>query len=167
VSQLKIERNEMNNWKAFYDLQKKKESNKKDLNKKRLVYLAVFVASMLFGSLVLAVISSAALAKLLFGSLFGILAVVAFIAHFVCYYWVIAAIFQDDGVGGGILFLFLSVITCYIWYVYYSFMNCNALVAALGSFGAFLSKALAAAAVYTYTGGAFTILPFGFQIVPV
>ena len=157
----------MNNWQAFYDLEKKKESIKKDLSKKRLVYLAVFVFSMLLGSLLLAVISSASLAKLLFGSLFAILSVAAFIAHFVCYYWVIAAIFQDDGIGGGFLFLFLSVITCYIWYVYYSFMNCNALVAALGSFGAVLSKALAAAAVYTYTGGAFTILPFGFQVVPV
>jgi len=157
----------MNNWQAFYDLEKKKKSIKKDLSKKRLIYLAVFVASMLLGSILLAVISSASLAKLLFGSLFAILSVAAFIAHFVCYYWVIAAIFQADGIGGGILFLFLSVITCYIWYVYYSFMNCNALVAALGSFGAVLSKALAAAAVYTYTGGAFTILPFGFQIVPV
>ena len=157
----------MNNWQAFYDLEKKKESIKKDLSKKRLIYLAVFVASMLLGSILLAVISSASLAKLLFGSLFAILSVAALIAHFVCYYWVIAAIFQADGIGGGILFLFLSVITCYIWYVYYSFMNCNALVAALGSFGAVLSKALAAAAVYTYTGGAFTILPFGFQIVPV
>ena len=157
----------MNNWQAFYDLEKKKKSIKKDLSKKRLIYLAVFVASMLLGSILLAVISSASLAKLLFGSLLAILSVAAFIAHFVCYYWVIAAIFQADGIGGGILFLFLSVITCYIWYVYYSFMNCNALVAALGSFGAVLSKALAAAAVYTYTGGAFTILPFGFQIVPV
>lgn len=157
----------MNDWRAFYDFEKKKESIKKDLSKKRLVYLAVFVASMMFGSLILAVISSAALAKVLFGSLFAVLAVVAFISHFVCYYWVIAAIFQADGIGGGILFLFLSVITCYIWYVYYSFMNCNSLVAALGSFGAVLSKALAAAAVYTYTGGAFTILPLGFQIVPV
>ena len=157
----------MNDWRAFYDFEKKKESIKKDLSKKRLVYLAVFVASMMFGSLILAVISSAVLAKVLFGSLFAVLAVVAFISHFVCYYWVIAAIFQADGIGGGILFLFLSVITCYIWYVYYSFMNCNSLVAALGSFGAVLSKALAAAAVYTYTGGAFTILPLGFQIVPV
>ena len=157
----------MNNWQAFYDLEKKKESVKKDLNNKRLVYLAVFIASLMLGSLLLAVISSASLAKLLFGSLFGLLAVAAFISHVVCYYWVIAAIFQSDGVGGGILFLFLSVITCYIWYVYYSFMNCNSLVAALGSFGAVLSKALAAAAVYTYTGGTFTILPFGFQIVPV
>tara|TARA_B100001564_G_C20559292_1_gene632995 strand:- start:541 stop:1014 length:474 start_codon:yes stop_codon:yes gene_type:complete len=157
----------MNNWQAYYDLEKKKESNKKQLNNKRLLYFAVFVASMMLGSLLLAVISSAALAKLLFGSLFAILALAAFISHVVCYYWVIAAIFQDDGIGGGFLFLFLSVITCYIWYVYYSFMNCNALVAALGSFGAVLSKALAAAAVYTYTGGAFTILPFGFQVVPV
>ena len=157
----------MNNWQAFYDLEKKKESVKKSLNKKRLIYLAVFIASMMVGSILLAVISSPSLAKLLFGSLFAILSVVAFIAHFVCYYWVIAAIFQADGIGGGILFLFLSVITCYIWYVYYSFMNCNTLVAMLGSFGAALSKALAAAAVYTYTGGAFTILPFGFQIVPV
>lgn len=157
----------MNNWQAFYDLEKKKESVKKSLNKKRLIYLAVFIASMMVGSLLLAVISSPSLAKLLFGSLFGILAIVALISHAVCYYWVIAAIFQDDGIGGGILFLFLSAITCYIWYVYYSFVNCNPLLAALGSFGAILAKALAAAAVYTYTGGTFTILPFGFQIVPV
>ena len=46
-------------------------------------------------------------------------------------------------------------------------MNCNALVAVLSSFGAILAKSLAAAAVYTYTGGAFTIPLFGFVIVPV
>lgn len=157
----------MNDWKAFYEFEKRKESYKKEATKKRLLFLGVFFLSLMLGSLLLAVISSAALAKVLFGSLFAILAVVAFISHFVCYYWVIAAIFQQDGIAGGLLFLFLSVITCYIWYVYYSFMNCNTLVAMLGSFGAVLSKALAAAAVYTYTGGAFTILPFGFQIVPV
>ena len=36
-----------------------------------------------------------------------------------------------------------------------------------GSFGGILAKACAAASVYIYTGGAFTILPFGFHVVPV
>ena len=31
----------MNNWKAFYDLEKKKESDKRELNKKRLLFLGV------------------------------------------------------------------------------------------------------------------------------
>ena len=55
----------------------------------------------------------------------------------------------------------------YIYCIYYAFMKCNALVAVLSSFGAILAKSLAAAAVYTYTGGAFTIPLFGFVIVPV
>ena len=91
----------------------------------------------------------------------------AAISHVILYYWVIAAVFQDEGIGGGLVFLFLCGITCYIYYIYYAFMNCNALVAVLSSFGAILAKSLAAAAVYTYTGGAFTIPLFGFVIVPV
>ena len=157
----------MNNWKAFYDLEKKKESDKRELNKKRLLFLGVFSLSLIVISLVLAVVSSAALAKTLFGALFAILGVAALIAHIVCHYWVIAAVFQDEGVGGGLTFLFLCGITCDIYYMYYSFVNCSSLVAVLGSFGALLSKALAAAAVYTYTGGAFTIPLFGLSIVPV
>ena len=157
----------MNNWQAFYDLQKKKESDKKELNNKRLLFLGVFSLSLVVISLILAVVSSAALAKLIFGSLFALLAVAAAIAHVILYYWVIAAVFQDEGIGGGLVFLFLCGITCYIYYIYYAFMNCNALVAVLSSFGAILAKSLAAAAVYTYTGGAFTIPLFGFVIVPV
>ena len=157
----------MNNWQAFYDLQKKKESDKKELNNKRLLFLGVFCLSLIVISLILAVVSSAALAKLIFGSLFAILAVAATIAHVVFYYWVIAAVFQDEGIGGGLVFLFLCGITCYLYYIYYAFMNCTPLVAVLSSFGALLAKSLAAAAVYTYTGGAFTIPLFGFVIVPV
>jgi len=157
----------MNNWQAFYDLQKKKESDKKELNNKRLLFLGVFCLSLIVISLILAVVSSAALAKLIFGSLFAFLAVAATIAHVVFYYWVIAAVFQDEGIGGGLVFLFLCGITCYLYYIYYAFMNCTPLVAVLSSFGALLAKSLAAAAVYTYTGGAFTIPLFGFAIVPV
>ena len=157
----------MNNWQAFYDLQKKKESDKKELNNKRLLFLGVFSLSLVVLSLILAVVSSTALAKLIFGSLFAILAVAATIAHVVFYYWVIAAVFQDEGIGGGLVFLFLCGITCYLYYIYYAFMNCTPLVAVLSSFGALLAKSLAAAAVYTYTGGAFTIPLFGFVIVPV
>ena len=157
----------MNNWKAFYDLQKKKESDKKELNNKRLLFLGVFCLSLIVISLILAVVSSAALAKLIFGGLFALLGIAAAIAHVVFYYWVIAAVFQDEGISGGLVFLFLCGITCYIYYIYYAFMNCNALVAVLSSFGAILAKSLAAAAVYTYTGGAFTIPLFGMQIVPV
>ena len=157
----------MNNWQAFYDLQKKKESDKKELTNKRLLFLGVFCLSLIVISLILAVVSSAALAKLIFGSLFAFLAVAATIAHVVFYYWVIAAVFQDEGVGGGLVFLFLCGITCYLYYIYYAFMNCTPLVAVLSSFGALLAKSLAAAAVYTYTGGAFTIPLFGFVIVPV
>ena len=157
----------MNNWQAFYDLQKKKESDKKELNNKRLLFLGVFCLSLIVISLILAVVSSAALAKLIFGGLFALLAVAATIAHVVFYYWVIAAVFQDEGIGGGLVFLFLCGITCYLYYIYYAFMNCTPLVAVLSSFGALLAKSLAAAAVYTYTGGAFTIPLFGFVIVPV
>ena len=157
----------MNNWQAYYDLEKKKELSNKELNKKRLLFLGVFSLSLIVISLVLAVVSSAALAKTLFGGLFALLGVAALIAHIVCHYWVIAAVFQDEGVGGGLTFIFLCAITCDIYYIYYSFVNCSSLVAVLGSFGALLSKALAAAAVYTYTGGAFTIPLFGLSIVPV
>ena len=157
----------MNNWQAFYDLQKKKESDKKELNNKRLLFLGVFSLSLVVISLILAVVSSAALAKLIFGSLFAILAVAATIAHVVFYYCVIAAVFQDEGISGGLVFLFLCGITCYLYYIYYAFMNCTPLVAVLSSFGALLAKSLAAAAVYIYTGGAFTIPLFGFVIVPV
>jgi hypothetical protein len=59
----------MNNWQAFYDLEKKKESDKKELNNKRLLFLGVFSLSLIVISLILAVVSSAALAKLIFGSL--------------------------------------------------------------------------------------------------
>ena len=157
----------MNNWKAFYEFEQKKASIKKEHMQKRLLFFAVFGLSLMLISLILAVVSSAALAKVLFGTLFGVLGIAAFIAHFVCYYLVIAAVFQDEGIGGGLTFLFLCGITCYIYYIYYSFMNCNSLVAVLGSFGALIAKSLAAAAVYTYTGGAFTIPLFGMQIVPV
>ena len=157
----------MNNWQAFYDLQKKKESDKKELNNKRLLFLGVFCLSLIVVSLILAVVSSAALAKLIFGGLFALLGIAAAIAHVVFYYWVIAAVFQDEGIGGGLVFLFLCGITCYLYYVYYAFMNCTPLVAVLSSFGALLAKSLAAAAVYTYTGGAFTIPLFGMQIIPV
>ena len=157
----------MNNWKEFYDLEKKKELKNKELNKKRLLFLGVFGLSLIVFSLVLAVVSSAALAKMLFGGLLALLGVAALIAYIVCHYWVIAAAFQDEGISGGLTFLFLCGITCDIYYIYYSFMNCSSLVAVLGSFGALLSKALAAAAVYTYTGGAFTIPLFGLSIVTV
>ena len=157
----------MNNWQAYYDFEKKKESNRQELSKKRIIFLGVFALTLAVVSLLLAVFSSPAMAKLLFGGLFALLGIAAAIAHVVFYYWVIAAVFQDEGVSGGLVFLFLCGITCYIYYIYYAFMNCNALVAVLSSFGALLAKSLAAAAVYTYTGGAFTIPLFGMQIVPV
>ena len=157
----------MNNWQAYYDFEKKKESNRQELNKKKIIFLAVFALTLAVVSLLLAVFSSPAMAKLLFGGLFALLGIASAIAHIVFYYWVIAAVFQDEGISGGLVFLFLCGITCYIYYIYYAFMNCNALVAVLSSFGAILAKSLAAAAVYTYTGGAFTIPLFGMQIVPV
>ena len=157
----------MNNWQAYYDFEKKKESNRQELSKKRIIFLGVFALTLAVVSLLLAVFSSAAMAKLLFGSLFALLGIAAAIAHIVFYYWVIAAVFQDEGISGGLVFLFLCGITCYIYYIYYAFMNCNALVAVLSSFGAILAKSLAAAAVYTYTGGAFTIPLLGFQVIPV
>ena len=157
----------MNNWKSFYDFEKAKEAVKKEQAQKRLLFFGVFALSLMLISLILAVVSSAALAKVLFGSLFALLGIAAAIAHVVFYYWVIAAVFQDEGIGGGLVFLFLCGITCYLYYVYYAFMNCTPLVAVLSSFGALLAKSLAAAAVYTYTGGAFTIPLFGFAIIPV
>ena len=157
----------MNNWKSFYDFEKAKQAVKKEQQQKRLLFFGVFALSLMLMSLILAVVSSAALAKVLFGSLFALLGIAAAIAHVVFYYWVIAAVFQDEGISGGLVFLFLCGITCYIYYVYYAFMNCTPLVAVLSSFGALLAKSLAAAAVYTYTGGAFTIPLFGMQIVPV
>ena len=157
----------MNNWKSFYDFEKAKEAVKKEQSQKRLIFLGLFAISVIVFSLILAVVSSAALAKLIFGSLFALLGLAAFIAHIVFYYWVIAAVFQDEGVSGGLVFLFVCGITCYLYYIYYAFMNCTPLVAVLSSFGAILAKSLAAAAVYTYTGGAFTIPLFGMQIVPV
>ena len=157
----------MNNWKAYYDLEEKRDLLNKELNKKRLLFLGVFSLSLFLISLVLAVVSSAALAKVLFGGLFALLGIAALIAHIVCHYWVIAAVFQDEGVSGGLIFLFLCGITCDLYYVYYSFVNCSSLMAVLGSFGALLAKALAAASVYVYTGGAFTIPLFGLSIVPV
>jgi len=157
----------MNNWKSFYDFEKAKQAVKKEQAQKRLLFFGVFALSLMLMSLILAVVSSAALAKVLFGSLFALLGVAAAIAHVVFYYWVIAAVFQDEGISGGLVFLFLCGITCYIYYVYYAFMNCTPLVAVLSSFGALLAKSLAAAAVYTYTGGAFTIPLFGFVIIPV
>ena len=157
----------MNKWKSFYDFEKAKEAVKKEQSQKRLLFFGVFALSLMLMSLILAVVSSAALAKVLFGSLFALLGIAAAIAHVVFYYWVIAAVFQDEGIGGGLIFLFLCGITCYIYYIYYAFLNCTPLVAVLSSFGAILAKSLAAAAVYTYTGGAFTIPLFGMQIVPV
>ena len=157
----------MNNWQAYYDFEKKKESNRQELSKKRIIFLGVFALTLAVVSLLLAVFSSAAMAKLLFGSLFALLGIAAAIAHVIFYYWVIAAVFQDEGISGGLVFLFLCGITCYLYYIYYAFVNCTPLVAVLSSFGALLAKSLAAAAVYTYTGGAFTIPLFGFYIVPV
>jgi hypothetical protein len=157
----------MNNWKSFYDFEKAKQAVKKEQAQKRLLFFGVFALSLMLMSLILAVVSSAALAKVLFGSLFALLGIAAAIAHVVFYYWVIAAVFQDEGVSGGLVFLFLCGITCYLYYIYYAFMNCTPLVAVLSSFGALLAKSLAAAAVYTYTGGAFTIPLFGFAIIPV
>ena len=157
----------MNKWKSFYDFEKSKEAVKKEQSQKRLLFFGVFGLSLMLMSLILAVVSSAALAKVLFGSLFALLGIAAAIAHVVFYYWVIAAVFRDEGTGGGLIFLFLCGITCYIYYIYYAFLNCTPLVAVLSSFGAILAKSLAAAAVYTYTGGAFTIPLFGMQIVPV
>ena len=157
----------MNNWKSFYDFEKAKQAVKKEQAQKRLLFFGVFALSLMLMSLILAVVCSAALAKVLFGSLFALLGIAAAIAHVVFYYWVIAAVFQDEGIGGGLVFLFLCGITCYLYYIYYAFMNCTPLVAVLSSFGALLAKSLAAAAVYTYTGGAFTIPLFGFAIIPV
>jgi len=158
---------QMNNWNTYFEEQKLRESLKKENTKRNIKYLLIAIASILLVSLFAAVIGSPALAKLIFGSLFALLGVAAAIAHIVFYYWVIAAVFQDEGISGGIVFLFLCGITCYIYYIYYAFMNCTPLIAVLSSFGALLAKSLAAAAVYTYTGGAFTIPLFGFQVVPV
>ena len=158
---------QMNNWNTYFEEQKLRESLKKESTKRNIKYLLIAIASILLVSLLGAVIGSPALAKLIFGILFALLGIAAAIAHVVFYYWVIAAVFQDEGISGGLVFLFLCGITCYIYYVYYAFMNCTPLVAVLSSFGALLAKSLAAAAVYTYTGGAFTIPLFGMQIVPV
>jgi hypothetical protein len=158
---------QMNNWNTYFEEQKLRDSLNKENTKRNIKYVLIAIASIVLISLLAAVIGSPALAKLIFGGLFAFLGIAAAIAHVVCYYWVIAAVFQDEGIGGGLTFLFLCGITCYIYYIYYSFVNCSSLVAVLGSFGALLSKSLAAAAVYTYTGGAFTIPLFGMQIIPV
>ena len=157
----------MNNWKAYFEEEKLRESLKKEHTIRKVKYLLVAIASIVLVSLLAAVVGSPSLAKLIFGGLFALLGVAAGIAHVIFYYWVIAAVFQDEGISGGLIFLFLCGITCYIYYIYYAFMNCTPLVAVLSSFGALLAKSLAAAAGYTYTGGAFTIPLFGMQIVPV
>ena len=161
------ENEQMNNWNTYFEEQKLKESLKKEDTIKKVKYLLVAIASVLLISLLAAVVGSPSLAKLIFGSLFALLGVAAAIAHVVFYYWVIAAVFQDEGISGGLTFLFLCGITCYLYYIYYAFVNCTPLVAVLSTFGAILAKSLAAAAVYTYTGGDFTIPLFGFYIVPV
>ena len=158
---------QMNKWNTYFEEQKLRESLKKEDTIRKVKYLLVAIASVLLISLLAAVVGSPSLAKLIFGSLFALLGVAAAIAHVVFYYWVIAAVFQDEGISGGLVFLFLCGITCYLYYIYYAFVNCTPLVAVLSSFGALLAKSLAAAAVYTYTGGAFTIPLFGMQIVPV
>ncbi len=158
---------QMNKWNTYFEEQKLRESLKKEDTVRKIKYLLVAIASILLISLLAAVVGSPSLAKLIFGSLFALLGVAAAIAHVVFYYWVIAAVFQDEGISGGLVFLLLCGITCYLYYIYYAFVNCTPLVAVLSSFGAILSKSLAAAAVYTYTGGAFTIPLFGFYIVPV
>ena len=157
----------MNNWNTYFEEQKLKDSLKKEGVKRNIKYLLIATVSILLISLLAAVVGSPSLAKIIFGSLFALLGIAAAIAHVVFYYWVIAAVFQDEGIGGGLVFLFLCGITCYIYYIYYAFVNCTPLVAVLSSFGALLAKSLAAAAVYTYTGGAFTIPLFGFQVIPV
>ena len=157
----------MNDWKAYFEEQKVRESLKKESTKRSIKYILIAITSTLLISLLAAVIGSPALAKLVFGVLFALLGIAAAIAHVIFYYWVIAAVFQDEGISGGLVFLLLCGITCYLYYIYYAFMNCTPLVAVLSSFGALLAKSLAAAAVYTYTGGAFTIPLFGMQIVPV
>ena len=158
---------QMNDWKAYFEEQKVRESLKKESTKRSIKYILIAITSTLLISLLAAVIGSPALAKLVFGVLFALLGIAAAIAHVIFYYWVIAAVFQDEGISGGLVFLLLCGITCYLYYIYYAFMNCTPLVAVLSSFGALLAKSLAAAAVYTYTGGAFTIPLFGMQIVPV
>ena len=158
---------QMNNWNTYFEEQKLKDSLKKEGVKRNIKYLLIATVSILLISLLAAVVGSPSLAKLIFGSLFALLGVAAAIAHVVFYYWVIAAVFQDEGISGGLIFLFLCGITCYLYYIYYAFVNCTPLVAVLSSFGALLAKSLAAAAVYTYTGGAFTIPLFGFQVIPV
>ena len=158
---------QMNNWNTYFEEQKLKDSLKKEGVKRNIKYLLIATVSILLISLLAAVVGSPSLAKLIFGSLFALLGVAAAIAHVVFYYWVIAAVFQDEGISGGLIFLFLCGITCYLYYIYYAFVNCTPLVAVLSSFGAILAKSLAAAAVYTYTGGAFTIPLFGFSIIPV
>ena len=158
---------QMNNWNTYFEEQKLRESLKKENTRRNIKYLLIAVASIVLASLSAAVIGSPFLARLIFGSLFALLAIAGVVAHIICFYWVIVLVFHEGGAGGGILFLFLCGITCYIYYVYYSFVNCNALLAVLGSFGGILAKACAAASVYIYTGGAFTILPFGFHVVPV
>ena len=167
ISSTYEENAQMNNCNTYFEEQKLKESLKKEDTIKKVKYLLVAIASVLLISLLAAVVGSPSLAKLIFGSLFALLGVAAAIAHVVFYYWVIAAVFQDEGISGGLTFLFLCGITCYLYYIYYAFVNCTPLVAVLSTFGAILAKSLAAAAVYTYTGGDFTIPLFGFYIVPV
>ena len=156
----------MSNWKAYFDNENLRGAIKKERTKRNIKYALIALTSLILISLLGAMIGSPAIAKLIFGSLFALLGVAAALAHGVCFYWVIALVFQESGVGAGFVFLFLCAITCYLYYVYYSFVNFNPLLAALGSFGALLAKSFAAAAVYTYTGGAFTIPLFGVEIVP-
>ena len=76
----------MNNWKEFYEFEQNKISIKKEQTQKRLLFFGVFALSIMLISLILAIVSSAALAKVLFGTLFGVLGIAALIAHVVCYY---------------------------------------------------------------------------------
>ena len=73
----------MNNWKSFYDFEKAKQAVKKEQQQKRLLFFGVFALSLMLMSLILAVVSSAALAKVLFGSLFALLGIAAaiYITH--------------------------------------------------------------------------------------
>ena len=115
---------QMNNWNTYFEEQKLKESLKKEDTIRKVKYLLVAIASVLLISLLAAVVGSPSLAKLIFGSLFALLGVAAAIAHVVFYYWVIAAVFQDEGISGGLVFLLLCGITCYLYYIYYAFVNC-------------------------------------------
>ena len=85
----------MDKWDAYFEEDKLRRVIKKGRNRRNIKYAVIAISSLIVVSLLGAMIGSPALAKFIFGSLLGLLAIAAAIANFVCFYWVIGIVFQS------------------------------------------------------------------------